>query len=330
MTNMHITADIFCKPWAVLPERLQMAVGLAQRSSRRPSEDDIRARSNAFGISTGPRSPRSYGSAIAVIPIRGIISRRTNLLSEIFGWTSIDKLTAQFRGVLRDPSVRAIVFDVDSPGGSVEGVPELAEEIYKSHGQKKSVAVANGMAASAAYWIASAAGECVVIPSGQVGSIGVFIAHEDLSKALEQEGLKVTLVSAGKYKTDGNGIEPLSDSAREDMQAKVNAFYGMFVNSVARGRRASSENVRGGFGQGRMVLAADAVRLGMADRATTLDQVMIRIASGRPDGNRSIGAGVPLSLRRRQLELACLGSNDGRTMGIEYFREALRTLQARH
>jgi signal peptide peptidase SppA len=280
----HVVMEVFRKPWAILPEKLQVIAELValRVSGGRLSEEDIRARLEAAAISAGPRSQQSYG-AIAVIPIHGMISPRANMMSQVSGGTSIDKLTAQFRQARADASVKAIVFDVDSPGGSVEGIPELAEEIYKSRSQKKSVAIANGMAASAAYWLASAAGELVVVPSGQVGSIGVFMAHEDISKAMEQEGVKVTLISAGKYKTDGSEIEPLSESAREDMQGKVDAFYGMFVKGVARGRRASQDDVRGGFGQGRMVLAADAVKAEMADRVATMDDTLARL--GASDSN---------------------------------------------
>lgn len=284
MRYEHVIAEVFRKPWAILPEKLQVIAELValRASGGRLSEEEIRARLDAAAISAGPRSQPAYG-AVAVIPMRGMISHRANLMSQISGGTSIDKLTAQFRHALGDASVKAIVFDVDSPGGSVEGVPELAEEIYKSRSQKKTVAIANGMAASAAYWLAASAGEMVVIPSGQVGSIGVFAAHEDLSKAIEQAGVKVSLIHAGKYKTEGNEFEPLSEEARAELQSKVNAFYGMFVKSVGRGRKTSQDDVRGGFGQGRMVLAADAVKAGMADRVATMDETLARL--GASDGN---------------------------------------------
>jgi signal peptide peptidase SppA len=191
---------------------------------------------------------------------------------------------------LADNSVKAVVFDVDSPGGAVEGIPELAEEIYRSRSQKKSVAIANGIAASAAYWLASAAGEMTVIPSGMVGSIGVLFEHEDYSKALEQAGIKTTLITAGKFKADGHPSEPLSDSARDDIQAKVDAFYAMFVKSVARGRRSSQDDVRGGFGQGRMVLAADAVKEGMADRVATMDETLQRLGASEANPARMAAA----------------------------------------
>ena len=260
------------------------------------TEEEIRARLDQAALSAGPQPRQSYGG-VSVIGIRGVISHRANLMSQISGGTSVEKLTAQFRQAVGDASVKAIVFDVDSPGGSVAGVPELADEIYKARGQKKSIAVANGMAASAAYWLAASAGEMVVIPSGQVGSIGVFAAHEDISKALEAEGIKVSLISAGKYKTDGSPYEPLSDSARADLQSKVDAFYGMFVKSVARGRRVSQDDVRSGFGQGRMVLAAQAMKEGMADRVATMDDTLARLGAGEQIRQNGCRSACPKSIR---------------------------------
>jgi len=301
MKYAHVIAEVFRKPWAILPEKFSVIAQLValRASGVRLTESEIRARLDEAALTAGPRSSQDSFGAVAVIPIRGVISRRANLMSQMSGpgGTSVEKLTSQFRSALADQSIKAIVFDVDSPGGSVDGIPELAEEIYKSRGQKKSIAVANGTAASAAYWLASAAGELVVAPSGSIGSIGVFMAHEDLSKALEQDGVKVTLISAGKYKTDGNDIEPLTESAREDMQSKVDAFYGMFVKSVARGRRASQDDVRGGFGQGRMVLASAAVKERMADRVATMDDVLDRLGASAANPPKMAAAGAAPALR---------------------------------
>jgi ClpP class serine protease len=170
MKYHHVVGEVFRKPWAILPEKLDLIAELValRASGGKLSEEEIRSRLDAAALTAGPRSQQSFG-AVAVIPIRGVISHRANLMSQFSGGMSIEKLTSSFRAALADQSIKAIVFDVDSPGGGVEGVPELAEEIYKSRSQKKSVAVANAMAASAAYWLASAAGELVVVPSGQVG-----------------------------------------------------------------------------------------------------------------------------------------------------------------
>ncbi len=140
------------------------------------------------------------------------------MLMESSGGTSVQGVARQFRAAMADPDIGRVILDVDSPGGQVGGVEELAREIYQARGQKPVTAIANGLAASAAYWIATAADEFVVTPSGQVGSIGVFGMHQDVSAALEKDGVKVTMVSAGKYKTEGNPFEPLTDEARAAMQ----------------------------------------------------------------------------------------------------------------
>jgi signal peptide peptidase SppA len=224
-----------------------------------------------------------------------------NMMSNISGGTSTEKLTSSFRSALNDPNVKAIVFDVDSPGGYTDGIPELADEIYSARGQKKTVAVANSMAASAAYWLACACDEFVLTPSSVVGSIGVFAEHEDVSQANEKEGVKVTLISAGKYKTELNSSNPLSDEARNAMQALVDSFYGMFVKDVARGRGASQEAVMQGFGQGRLVAATLAVKQGMADSVATLDQTLARF--GVSTSTQRMTASVANDLRERELAL---------------------------
>ena len=131
---------------------------------------------------SGKRNSASPGS-VAVIPMTGVISHRMSLMSEISGGGggSTQALTAQFRQALNDGNCKAIVFDVDSPGGSVEGVTELASEIYEARKVKPITAVFNAMGCSAAYWLASAASDLVCTPSGQCGSIGVYMMLQDES-----------------------------------------------------------------------------------------------------------------------------------------------------
>ena len=205
------------------------------------------------------RAQNSGGGKVTVIPIVGVISHRASMIAEISGpgaGTSIQKLQEKFRLAVDDPDCRAIVLDVDSPGGSVEGVMELASEIYAGRRQKPITAVCNSMACSAAYWLASAAGEVVITPSGQAGSIGVYMLHQDESEALKKDGIKITIIKAGKYKTEGNPSEPLSEEAYDAFLDKVNDYYGMFVKAVSQHRGASQAAVREGYGQGRSLLAA--------------------------------------------------------------------------
>ena len=166
------------------------------------------------------------------------------------------------------------MFDVDSPGGSVAGITELASEIYNSRGKKPTTAVVNSMACSAAYWLASAAKEVVCTPSGQAGSIGVYMIHQDVSEAYAKEGVKNTIIKAGKYKTEGNPYEPLSDEARAALLSNVEDYYGMFVRGVAQNRGTTQAAVRDGYGQGRSLLATDAVKQNLVDRVGTMDDVL--------------------------------------------------------
>lgn len=268
-------------PWALRPETLTAILEvLALRSTGdRLSREEIDARVGARAPVTG--TVKTGG--IAVIPIHGVISHRANMFSDVSGMASIERFRARLRESLADSSIGSIVLDVDSPGGAVDGVPEMAEELRDFRGQKPIVAVANTQAASAAYWLASQADELVVSPSAEVGSIGVFAAHEDWSAALEDVGVKTTLISAGKHKVEGNPFEPLGEEARAAIQARVDDYYSMFLSAVAKGRGVKVSAVRGGFGEGRMVGAEEAVRVGMADRIATLDQTLTRL-QGKPKG----------------------------------------------
>jgi signal peptide peptidase SppA len=279
MKYERVLMEIYRKPWAILPERFAQICEIVslRASGSKLSKQEIRAKIAPHLSARNGNGGQNYGVA-ALIPIYGVISQRMNLMTQVSGGTSTERLTAQFRSALADPSVKAIIFDVNSPGGGVEGVLELAAEIYQSRGKKKIVSVVNPLAASAAYWLACSADEVVITPSGQVGSIGVFTAHEDLSAAMEKEGIKVSLISAGKYKTEGNPYEPLSTEARAALQEKVDAFYDMFVKSVAKGRGVSQSAVRDGFGQGRLAIAAEAIKQGMADRIATLDETLARLS----------------------------------------------------
>jgi signal peptide peptidase SppA len=245
-------------------------------------------------LAAGKRNAAAKGS-VAVIPMTGIISHRMSMMSEISGGGggSTQALTAQFRQALEDGNCKAIVFDVDSPGGSVEGVTELASEIYEARKTKPITAVCNAMACSAAYWLASAASDVVCTPSGQCGSIGVYMMLQDESEALKNEGIKITILKAGKYKAEGHPAEPLTDDARNFLQSQVDTVYGMFVKAVAQQRGVSQARVRDGMGQGRSLLATDAVKAGLADRVGTLDDVLEKYGVKKSGGSPTSALAPP-------------------------------------
>ncbi|TDY23936.1 signal peptide peptidase SppA [Paraburkholderia sp. BL6665CI2N2] len=238
-------------------------------------------------LALAPSARRGGGDAlaasaggVAVMGLVGII--RQHPATGLFGGgAGLTQFQQAFKAALADDSCASILIDVDSPGGSVYGVEELANEIYAARGKKRIAAVANSLAASAAYWIASAAGELYVTPGGEVGSIGVYAAHMDRSKQLRKAGIDTKLVSAGKFKVEGNPYQPLDEEARAFMQSRVDDYYSKFTRTVARNRGVSGLSVRSGMGQGRVLGAEAAKTAGMVDGIATFDDVVRRLLSSR-------------------------------------------------
>lgn len=285
--------------WAIRPDVLPRLIE-AHRAGHQ-ALDRLAARFTAATPKAARRGGSSRaGGAVAVIPLTGVITPRASFLSWLFGGGGglIDFRDA-FREALGSADVGAIVIDVDSPGGLIDLVPETADEIRAARGEKPIVAVANTMAASAAYWIATQADELVVTPSGDVGSVGVYMVHEDWSGWNEQQGIQPTYISAGKYKTEGNPDEPLSDEARADWQQEVDDLYAMFVDGVAAGRDVSAATVRDTYGEGRTLLAARALQAGMVDRVETFENVVRGLLA--PAGGASAAARAAATARRAEV-----------------------------
>lgn len=301
MTTQHISRNLLETPWAILPSKMEAIIELVTRyfTGEKLSAEEVQMRING---ATRP-SERTAGS-IAVLPLFGTIVPRASLFTNASGATSAELFGKRFDELMNDPSIGAIVLDVDSPGGQVAGIEEVSKKIFDARGRKPIVAVANHLAASAAYWIATAADELVVTPSGEVGSVGVFAAHEDMSESLAKEGIKVTMISEGKYKIEGNPYEPLNEEAKAAIQERVAEVYDSFIKAVARNRGVKAADVREGFGEGRVVSAKKAVQLGMADRVGTLDDTIIRIQKGMPRK----GMSADVDFRRRRMRLM---ENDG-------------------
>lgn len=273
-TYNHILSAFFDRPWAIRREKLAAIQSfLALRvSGGAVTAEEVRE----IVAAAGPRRQASRGK-LGVLPLQGVVMNRAGIMAETSGAVSLESWMQQFRSFVDDPEIDSIVLDIDSPGGSVEGVPEAAAEIRAARERKPITAIANTTAASAAYWIAAQASEVIVTPSGWVGSIGVYSTHEDWSGAYEQLGIKTTLISAGKYKVEGNEFEPLSDEARKYMQSMVDDYFGMFVSDVAKGRSVPVSTVKSGYGEGRMLLAKDAKVAGMVDRIDTFDGTLSRM-----------------------------------------------------
>lgn len=307
----HVMGAFYGTPWAILPDKLreiQAVIDARLRDGRGhtpPSAFDgddpprRRSRDEAYRVLNG----------VAVIPLMGTVTQRPSVFAEFSGGCSAEVVGRAVEQAAADRDVTGILLDVDSPGGSVYGVPECASKIREARGKKRIIAVANSMIASAAYWLAAQASEVWCTPSGEVGCIGVIGTFVDHSKADEKAGYKYTHIHAGRYKAEMYGTAPLSEDTREYLQGQVDAFYRKFVDALAGGRRTSAKLVDENYGQGRMMMADDALRAGMIDRVGTAEQALAELArsKGQPVRTSPSAHRPPATLsadaarRRRQI-----------------------------
>lgn len=275
------------KAWALQDGALH---GVLERAKHATMHlDNTRALASAIPQAAtrtlGSATQRAAG-AVAVIPLCGIITPRGSLLSMLFGGGrgGLTQFREDFTDAVTSPEIGAIVLDIDSPGGLTDLVPETAAMIRAAKGNGKPIiAVANTLAASAAYWLASQADELVVTPSGEVGSVGVYMLHEDYSGWNERLGVNPTYVKTPRFKAEGNPDEPLGDETLAAWQSEVDDIYAMFVADIAEGRGVSEQTVRAQYGEGRCLLASRALEAGMCDRLGTLESVVGELL-GAPAG----------------------------------------------
>lgn len=289
----------FGSVWAIQQEKLSEIVMFLEFAAQggKYSPDEVAERIQA----QSSRKPTASSGSVAVIPIQGVISQRISLMEASSGGTSTENIAADFRSALNDESIASIVFDVDSPGGTVHGVEELATEIFQARGRKPMTAAINSLSASAAFWIASSADELAITPGGEVGSVGVFTLHANISKALEMEGIDITVIQAGEFKTEFSEFDTLSEGALKFLKGEVERINTTFVDTLARNRSVTAATVRADFGKGRVFGAEAALAAGMVDRIATIEQTIARAAGS---GNASSSARAASA--RREMEILSL------------------------
>lgn len=284
--------------WAITPAKLDAVMAFLEARSLGADYTDEQLA--ARGIPSAASRPvgRSTGD-VAVLPLFGVIGQHAGMEMMISGGTSTESFGRAFDAALANSAVGTILIDAHSPGGTVQGVPETANKIVKARGQKQIIAVANSEMCSAAYWLCAAADQVIASPSADVGSIGVFMQHTDISGAEAKAGVVRTVIAAGKYKREAAGV-PLTEEALEALQARVDECYGMFAGDVARFMGVSVASVKNGFGEGRSVSAKAALAAGMIHDIATIEDVLADL-TGRASAKASRRAAYS-----RHLELAAI------------------------
>ncbi len=207
----------------------------------------------------------------AIIPIHGILTKKPGAFDEMLGMTSYEQIEEQITQALADSSIEKIILEIDSPGGEVNGIFDLADFIYSARGKKRIIAIANDDAYSAAYAIASSTEKVLVSRTSGVGSIGVIASHIDQSGFDEKCGIKYTTVFAGSRKNDLNPHEPITSESLESLQKEVDRLYEMFVQLIARNRGLSIEKIRST--EAGLYFGEKAVEIGLADGMTILSSI---------------------------------------------------------
>lgn len=309
----HIADRALNRPLLITPEKAQVVltvlgqrIGVDAPSADRFEGDHFERDEDGEII----RDARGYAKyvpyrvkdGVAVISIVGSLVNRGAWIGASSGLVSYEGIKHQVKRARDDDGVQSVILDLQSPGGEAVGAFETAEQVRFLAADKHTIAVVNGMAASAAYAIASAASEIVTTETGVSGSIGVVLLHADYSRRLANEGIAPTLIYAGGHKVDGNPFEPLPDAVRADLQAEVDAFYEQFLRTVSagRGKRLSVDQAR--ETEARTFIGAAAVERGLADRVGTFETVISDLArstarSTSPNGGFSMSktTGAPVA-----------------------------------
>lgn len=249
--------------WAILPEKLEQIrfVVMQQLAGN--------------NINIRPEATKSYiTNGVAVVPLQGTVLKRTYGLQAMSGVRSLANVRNDIQEALNNPEVSGIVLSIDSPGGTVDGTKEFADYIQKQKAIKPIIGYVDGMAASAAYWIAAACTSIVCFDTSKTGSIGVVVKHSEYSEYAKKLGIKETYIYRGEYKVIGNPSEPLSDTAKDHIQKSVDTYYEMFVDSVCEARKLDRECVLKDVATGATFVAKEALALNLIDSIGTLEDAI--------------------------------------------------------
>jgi signal peptide peptidase SppA len=293
---MSSILDILNSPWAILPDRLEeiQAIYAARISGETPDLAAIEARIGR-PLDNPPQGYEVRDGA-ALVPLRGVMGQRMNLMSAMSGGTSTELFARDIRMALEDPAVESIVIMADTPGGSVAGTQAAAAAVMAARGVKPLATFVEGMMASAGVWVGTAA-DAVILDSGtsQAGSIGVVATHVDVSKREEMMGVRTTEIVAGRFKRAASQYGALTETGRQVMQDQVDYLYSQFVADVARHRGVSAEQVLADMADGRMFIGQQAINAGLADGIATLDETIAEL-NNRAQSSRRVLISAPSSM----------------------------------
>jgi capsid assembly protease len=258
--------------WFIRPDSIHSLVLAAKELDSKIDDKMILA----FGQETeSPDDDEDYPieDGCAIISIIGATQKRCDWYDKLMGCVSTDEIKAKISNALESPLVKSILLFIDSPGGTVDGTRELSDFIFDARGKKPIVAYTNGCMCSAAYHYGSSCDKIIAVPGADVGSIGVYCTHYDISGFYESMGIKASIIKAGKYKAVGNQLTPLSEEDRAVMQQRIDSMYAEFTATVARNRGVDISVVLSEMAEGQVFNSADALSKGMIDEVNYIEKI---------------------------------------------------------
>lgn len=286
----HVAQRLFNTPLAIEPGKLSVILGaIGERVLGREVEGDISALLPAKGTKPERESLTTVTDGVAMIDVTGTLVHRSSWMDAASGLASYEKLSEEIDRAHADTNVRAILLCLNSPGGEVSGMFEMAERLHSLRGKGKPIhAIAADMACSAAYLLGAACDKFYATEAAVTGSIGVVFTHLDVSEADKKAGVKVTQIHAGARKVDGNPHEPLSDEARESLEGLVNRTYDVFVARAAAYRGVMEDVLRST--EARVYVGGDATKAGVIDGVKSTRAALNELKRG---GGQQGLAGLP-------------------------------------
>jgi signal peptide peptidase SppA len=297
----HIADRVLNRPLLLAPEKAQVILAVLAGRLDINSPDASRFEGSPYVADGGRARPYNVKGGVAIITIVGSLVNRGSWVGANSGLVSYEGIAHQLKTAASDPAVHSVILDLHTPGGEAVGAFEVAAQVRALAGKKRTVAMVNGMAASAGYAIASGASEIVTTETGVSGSIGVVLLHADFSRELDKQGITPTLIHAGAHKVDGNPFEPLTSDVRGSLQAEVNSFYDAFLKAVAKGRGARLTAAAARKTEARTFIGQAAVDAGIADRVSAFESVLGELsrAVSKPATSPSRGAAPSMTKSER-------------------------------
>lgn len=240
MKFLNILQALYCEPWLITPDMHRNLCRIVEAhvtgAAHEPDGIVARFQQDSSGKSTKDRKA-TVGRA-GIVSVNGVIGKRLSDMAKSSGAVDLDDVREDLDACLRDDAIDGILLDINSAGGTTTGVPEFAEYVRESEKRKPIVAYADKLMASAAYWIASPASAIYAARSATVGSIGVYAAWMDQSRAMENDGVHMELIKTGKYKGMGMPGTSLTPDQRALIQRDVDKVFSWFKGDVLMNRGA--------------------------------------------------------------------------------------------